>query len=186
MNIKMKRTLLVYLMIAALGLPTATVMAGNGPSTVASDILAGVVPLSGLVVAYLKDDVEGEKQWLRNITVNQVLVSALRLGFNETSLGERPNGGSYGFPSGHVAVVASGATFLGQRYGWQWGAPAYLATAAVAFIRVNEDKHHWRDVIAAGALSYGVALVTVTQDNATSLAPIIGPDFLGLRWQRSY
>jgi len=186
MNIIMKRCLLVYLMIAALGSPTATAVAGNGPGTVATDILAGVVPLSGLVVAYFKDDVEGEKQWLRNITVNQVLTSALRLGFNETSLGERPNGGSYGFPSGHVAVVASGATFLGQRYGWKWGTPAYLAAASVAFIRVNEDKHHWRDVIAAGALSYGVALLTVTPENATCLAPIIGPDFLGLRWQRSF
>lgn len=182
----MTRYLLVCLMIAVLALPVATATAGNGPDILATDILTGVVPLTGLAVSYFTDDTEGRKQWLRNIGVNQVLTSALRLGFNETSLGERPNGGSYGFPSGHVAVVMSGATFLGQRYGWKWGTPAYLAAAYVASVRVDEDKHHWRDVIAAGTLAYGVALLTVTPENATYLAPVIGPDFLGLRWQRSF
>jgi len=186
MSIFMTRYLFLCLMIAALGLPAATATAGNGPDILATDILTAVVPLTGLAVAYFTDDTEGQKQWLRNIGVNQVLTSALRLGFNETSLGERPNGGGWGFPSGHVAAVSAGATFLGQRYGWKWGTPAYLAAASVAYIRVIEDKHHWRDVIAAGALAYGVALLTVTPENATCLAPIIGPDFLGLRWQRSF
>lgn len=186
MSIVMTRYLLVCLMIAALGLPAVPAAAGDGTAILATDIMTAVVPLTGLAVAYFSDDTEGQKQWLRNISVNQILTSALRLGFNETGLGERPNGHSYGFPSGHVAVVASGATFLGQRYGWKWGTPAYLATAYIAYVRVDEDKHHWRDVIAAGALSYGVALLTVTPEHATSLAPVIGPDFLGLRWQRSF
>lgn len=126
------------------------------------------------------------KQWLRNTGVNQVLVSALRLGFNETSLGERPNGHPYGFPSGHQAFITSGAAFLGERYGWKWGTPAYMAAAYVAYVRVDEDHHHWRDIIASSVLAYGVAKLTVTPENATYLAPVIGPDFLGLRWQRSY
>jgi membrane-associated phospholipid phosphatase len=159
---------------------------GNGPDILAADILTGIVPLTGLAVAYFTNDTEGQKQWLRNTGVNQVLTSALRLGFNETSLGERPNGNSYGFPSGHVAFVMSGAAFLGERYGWQWGVPAYMATAYVAYVRVDQDKHHWRDVLASGALGYGVALLTVTPEHATHIAPIIGPDFLGLRWQRSF
>jgi membrane-associated phospholipid phosphatase len=186
MSIFLTRYLLVCLMIAVLCLPTATASAGNGPDILATDILTAVVPLTGLAVAYYTDDIEGEKQWLRNIGVNQVLTSALRLGFNETSLGERPNGGGWGFPSGHVAVAMAGATFLGQRYGWKWGTPAYLAVASIAVVRINEDKHHWRDVIAASTLAYGVALLTVTPENATHLAPVIGPDFLGLRWQRSF
>jgi len=173
-------------MIAVPGLPVSTATAGNGPAIVATDILTAVVPLTGLAVAYFTDDTEGQKQWLRNTGVNQVLTSALRLGFANTSLGARPISGGWAFPSGHVAFVASGATFLGQRYGWKWGAPAYLATAYVAYVRVEEDKHHWRDVIAAGALAYGVALLTVTPENATYLAPVIGPGFLGLRWQRSF
>lgn len=186
MTVFMTRYLLVFLISAALVLPAAAATSNYGPELAATDILTAVVPLTGLAVAYFTDDIEGEKQWLRNTGVNQVLVTALRVGFNETSLGERPNGHSYGFPSGHVAFVMSGATFLGQRYGWQWGIPAFLAASYVAYVRVDQDKHHWRDVIAAGALSYGAALLTVTPEKATYLAPIIGPDFLGLRWQRSF
>ncbi|MEI6824370.1 MAG: phosphatase PAP2 family protein [Desulfuromonadales bacterium] len=180
------KILRAYLVIVVLLLPVTAAMAGNSHEILAADILTGVVPLTGLAVAYFSDDTEGQKQWLRNTGVNQVLTSALRLGFNETSLGERPNGNKYGFPSGHVAFVMSGAAFLGERYGWKWGAPAYMATAYVAYVRVDQDKHHWRDVIAAGALGYGVALLTVTPEHATHLAPVIGPDFLGLRWQRSF
>jgi membrane-associated phospholipid phosphatase len=61
-----------------------------------------------------------------------------------------------------------------------------MAAAYVAYVRVDEDKHHWRDVIASGALGYGVALLTVTPEHATHIAPVIGPGFLGLRWQRSF
>jgi membrane-associated phospholipid phosphatase len=56
----------------------------------------------------------------------------------------------------------------------------------VSYIRVDIDKHHWRDVIVGGALGYGVALLTVTPLNAVHLAPIIGPDWLGIRFQRSF
>lgn len=182
----MTKYLLICAIVAVLGLHAIPASAGNGPEVVATDILTAVVPLTGLAVAYFTDDTEGQKQWLRNTVVNQVLVTSLRVGFNETSLGERPNGHPYGFPSGHQAFITSGAAFLGERYGWKWGTPAYMAAAYVAYVRVDEDKHHWRDVIVASALAYGVALVTVTPENATYLAPVIGPDFLGLRFERSF
>ena len=182
----MTRYLFMWAIVAVLGWSAAPANAGDGPDVVATDILTAVVPLTGLAVAYFTGDVEGQKQWLRNTGVNQVLTTTLRVGFNETSLGERPNGHPYGFPSGHQAFITSGAAFLGERYGWKWGTPAYMAAAYVAYVRVDEDKHHWRDVLASGALAYGVALLTVTPENATCLAPVIGPDFLGLRWQRSF
>lgn len=182
----MTRYLLICAIVAVLALHTAPANAGDGPNVAATDILTAVVPLTGLAVAYFTDDIEGQKQWLRNTGVNQVLITALRVGFNETSLGERPNGHPYGFPSGHQAFITSGAAFLGERYGWKWGTPAYMAAAYVAYVRVDEDKHHWRDVLTSGALAYGIALLTVTPENATYLAPVIGPDFLGLRWERSF
>lgn len=184
----MTRCMLVCLMVTLLGLHATTAMAGGDYSNaeMTTDIFTAVVPLTGLAVAYFKDDTEGQKQWLRNTGVNQVLVTSLRLGFNETSLGERPNGHPYGFPSGHVAFVMSGATFLGERYGWKWGTPAYAAAAYVGYVRVDEDHHYWRDVIASTVLAYGVAKLTVTPGNASYIAPVIGPDFLGLRWKRSF
>jgi len=188
MKILTSKILAVCLMVAVLGSSATLATAGGdyGNDELAGDIITGVVPLTGLAVAYFSDDTEGQKQWLRNTGTNQILTTALRLGFNQTSWGERPNGNQYGFPSGHVAFVMSGATFLHKRYGWKWGVPAYLASAYVAYVRVDNDHHHWRDVIASGTLAYGVAMLTVTPENATFLAPVIGPDFLGLRWQRSF
>jgi membrane-associated phospholipid phosphatase len=182
----MTRYFLVSAILAAFALHATVAAAGSKGDLLATDVLAGVIPLTGLAVAYFSDDIEGEKQWLRNTGVNLVSTSVLRLAFNQTSLGKRPNGGPYGFPSGHEAFLMSGATFLGERYGWKWGAPAYAAAAYVGYVRVNEDKHHVRDVVASAALAYGVALLTVTPENATHLAPIIGPKFLGLRWERSF
>jgi membrane-associated phospholipid phosphatase len=181
----MTRFILAGAFVAALALHTA-IAAGIKGDLLATDVLTGVIPLTGLAVAYYTDDTEGEKQWFRNTGLSLVLTSTLRVAFNQTYLGKRPNGGEYGFPSGHEAFLMSGAAFLGERYGWKWGAPAYAAATYVGYVRVHEDKHHVRDVIASAALSYGVALLTVTPENATHLAPIIGPDFLGVRWERSF
>lgn len=176
----------IAVLIALTGIHCASAVAGNDPDLVAADVLTGVIPLSGLAVAYFSGDIQGEKQWLRNTGVALVVTSTLKLAFNQTSLGKRPDGSPYGFPSGHAAFVMSGAAFLNERYGWKWGLPAIVGAAYVAYVRVDEGKHHWRDVIAGGALSYGVAMLTVTPEHATHLAPVIGPGFLGLRWERSF
>lgn len=159
--------------------------AAESNSELSGDILTGVVPLGALSIAYFKGDTEGEKQWWRNTLASQFLNTVARVAFN-SRYGQRPNGGEYGFPSGHVSFIVSGAAFLQERYGWKYGVPAYLLAGYVASERVRDDKHRWRDVIAAGALSYGVAKLFVTPENATHLAPVIGPDFIGLRWERSF
>ena len=170
---------------AVLGVYSMTASAGSS-DVLAGDIVTVMLPIATFSVAYFKDDTEGEKEWLRDTLISEALNTSLRLAFNHTSLGRRPNGGSYGFPSGHAGFVFSQAAFLEERYGWKYGVPALVLASAVSYIRVREDKHHWRDVIVGGALSYGVALLTVTPEHATHLAPIIGPDFLGLRWERSF
>jgi len=160
--------------------------AARGADNLSGDIITGVVPAAAFALAYFQGDVEGEKQWLRNTLVNQTLTSAARLGFNNTSWGKRPDGGPYGFPSGHVAFLASGASFLQERYGWEYGVPAWMLTGYVAYVRVDNRNHHWRDVVASSLLAYGVGKLFVTPENALNLAPVIGPDFMGLRWERSW
>lgn len=150
------------------------------------DIITALLPVAAFGTAYFKDDIEGEKQWLRATVLNEVLDSSLVILFNQTSLGTRPNGHSYSFPSGHAAFAFAQAGFLQERYGWWYGAPAMALAATVSYIRVDVDKHHWRDVIAGGALGYSVAWLTVTPEKATHLAPIIGPDWIGIRYERSF
>ena len=176
---------LVAVVTITFGLLNVTTVA-RGADDISGHVVMSVIPVTALAIAYFRDDVEGEKQWLRNLLANQLLTSAARLGFNYTSWGKRPNGDGYGFPSGHVAFAASGASFLQERYGWEYGVPAWMLTGYVAWVRVDNGNHHWRDVVASSVLAYGVAKLFVTPENATYLAPVIGPDYLGLRWERSW
>ena len=150
------------------------------------DIVTGVLPLTALAITRYKDDDEGTKQLLRATGASLVVISSLRLAFNQTDWGERPNGSPYGFPSGHVGFLTPTATFLQDRYGWKYGLPAYAATAYVGWVRVDTDHHRWRDVIAAGVVSWGVSRLFVTPHNATHIAPVVGPDWLGMRIERSF
>lgn len=158
----------------------------DDPDKTAGDVLQFAVPVAALSVAWIKGDEEGEKEWLRNTVASFLVTQATKAAFNSTSWGERPNGGRGSFPSGHTAFAASGAAFLTERYGWQYGLGAWAVTGFVAYSRVDEREHRWRDVAAGAALSYGVSKLFVTPENASHLAPIIGPGFIGLRWQRSW
>jgi membrane-associated phospholipid phosphatase len=175
-----------FAILAMFVLHAGTAAADNSKLQTQGDIITALLPLAAFGTAYFKDDSEGEKQWLRATLINEVLNTSLVLVFNQTSLGERPNGDTNSFPSGHAAFTFAQAGFLQERYGWWYGAPALVLAATVSYIRVDVDKHHWRDVIAGGALGYSVAWLTVTPQKATHLAPIIGPSWLGIRYERSF
>ena len=173
-------------MLLLLCLPTASFASSGDLDKTAGDVLQFAVPATAFAVAAFKGDEEGEKEWLRNTTASFLVTQATKLAFNSTSWGERPNGGHNSFPSGHTAFAASGAAFLTERYGWQYGIAAWAVTGFVAYSRVDEREHHWRDVAAGAALSYGISKLFVTPEAASHLAPIIGPKFIGLRWERSW
>ena len=172
-------------LLLGLAFPGA-VFASDSGTLLAGNIVTVLFPIATFGVAYSKHDREGEIEWVRALAVNEVVNTALRVGFDHTSLGRRPDGSRYGFPSGHAGFVFEQAGFVQLRYGWAYGAPAFVFASAVSYIRVREDKHYWRDVIAGGALGYGVALVTVTPYNALHLAPVVGPGWLGIRFQKSF
>jgi membrane-associated phospholipid phosphatase len=182
----MMRNLIPLLLVVFAALHVAPAKAVNSSDVLAGDIVTGILPVVAFGTAWLKDDHEGEVEWMRDTIESEVLVTSLRLAFGNSSIGRRPNGGKYGFPSGHAGFVFSQAGFLQERYGWKYGVPALIAATGVSYIRVREEKHHWRDVIVGGALSYGVSLLTVTPYQATHLAPIVGPDWLGIRFERSF
>jgi membrane-associated phospholipid phosphatase len=163
-----------------------SVTASAAPEELPADILTGLLPLTSYAIAHFNDDDEGERQFLRSTAVSLVVNTSFRVAFNDTSWGERPNGSPYGFPSGHAGFVTSSAAFLQDRYGWKYGLPAYAVVGYVSYVRVDTGHHRWRDVAAGAAVSYGISKLFVTPRNATHIAPVIGPDFLGLRWERSF
>ena len=56
----MTRYPIVWVIVAMLGLYTASPAAAKSDNVVATDILDGVIPLTGLAVAHFKDDTEGQ------------------------------------------------------------------------------------------------------------------------------
>jgi len=59
------------------------------------------------------------------------------------------------FPSGHMALSFSGASFITKRYGLKYGIPALVAAGFVGYTRIEGQKHFADDVV-AGA---GIALI---------------------------
>lgn len=151
------------------------------------DYTQRVLPLAGLAATLVDEDYEGSKQWLRLMTADVAMVYATKRGFNSTKWGERPkNNGNESFVSGHTSYACAGSAFIGKRYGWEYGVPAFALAAGVGASRVNADKHHWRDVIAGCAMSYALAEIFVTKKGMEDVIPVIGPDFLGMRFHWDY
>lgn len=64
----------------------------------------------------------------------------------------RPNGGNQSFPSGHTSISFSAAEFMRERYGWEYGLPAYAVASFVGYSRVESNQHYPRDVVAGAAI----------------------------------
>lgn len=144
------------------------------------DVLAVGLPLFGLGTAYSKDDKEGMKQWAKSTATSIVMTEVLKESFADTDWGTRPNGGKKSFPSGHTASSCSAAAFLSERYGKEYGIPAYSFAALVAYSRVHEHKHYWRDVIAGCSFSTATTLYLTTSYKTVTVQPVIGSEMKGI------
>ncbi len=142
----------------------------------AGDLIQLALPAAGLAAAWWQGDSTGAKQWAYTMAATGLSTQVLKQAFNNTALGERPNGGNQSFPSGHTSSACAGAAFIGRRYGWQYGIPAFVPAAFVAYSRVDEGLHHWRDVVAGCALGATLSYY-LTESKQQSLA--ITPDVLG-------
>jgi membrane-associated phospholipid phosphatase len=145
------------LLLCLLLLTPATLRARESSET-AADILRVLLPASACGLTFLHDDPEGRPQFYKSF-LSTVGVTYL---LKETVDAERPNGGGGSFPSGHASMVFSGAAFMQRRYGWSYGAPAYLLAAFVGWSRVDSDDHRVRDVVAGAAI--GVAFAHLFTD----------------------
>lgn len=68
---------------------------------------------------------------------------------------QRPDKSDFkSFPSDTAALAFAPAQFLWDRYGWEYGVPAYLAAGFVGYSRVDAKKHHWYDVAASAGIAF--------------------------------
>jgi membrane-associated phospholipid phosphatase len=114
----------------------------------AGDVLQYLLPAGAGGLTLGLRDWSGSLQLVESEGLTLATTYALKYGLDT----ERPNGGSYSFPSGHASVSFSAAEFLRKRYGWEAGIPAYAAASFVAYSRVESGQHHDYDVIGGAAI----------------------------------
>lgn len=152
----------------------------------AGDIIQVLNPLIALGATLYFGDYQGSKQYAYDFAATFAATEVLKYAFDGTRWGERPNGGSQSFPSGHTSSACSAAAFVSDRYGWQYSLPLYGSALFTAYSRVDEHYHHWRDVIGGCVLAYGFSkLITMPyqHDRSLSLMPMLDRGRFGLQLQ---
>lgn len=142
----MKIKLLILVVICTL---SSNALAKKRDFTVAGDIGQIAIPAFAGIMTYYKDDKEGSIQLLKLYGATMGVTYALKYAFDS----KRPNGGKRGFPSAHTTSAFAGAAFLGRRYGWEYGVPAYIGASLVAASAVDARKNKVLDVVGSAAIS---------------------------------
>ena len=114
----------------------------------AGDALQFIIPGFAVGLTIYEKDGKGALQLTESMALAMGVTYALKFSVNE----ERPNGGSHSFPSGHTTVSFSATEFVWKRYGWGYGAPAFLLASFVGYSRVDSREHYTRDVLAGAAI----------------------------------
>jgi membrane-associated phospholipid phosphatase len=126
--------------------------ATNSRIGTAGTYVAIALPVVAGGIAVWKDDWTGAKQLTAATVLTVGTVYVLKHFIKE----RRPDYSDYkSFPSDTSALASAPAAFLWQRYGWEYGLPAFAASTFVSYSRVHAKKHHFWDVLASTAISIG-------------------------------
>ncbi len=116
------------------------------------DILQLALPISAAAMTLIKKDYKGTKKLAFSYGTTLAVTYSLKY----LTKKERPEGRNNfdSFPSGHTSSAFSGASFIQRRYGWKYGAPAYVLATLVAVSRTEapDGYHDGWDVLAGAAV----------------------------------
>jgi membrane-associated phospholipid phosphatase len=156
----MRRVYVAYAFAVLLCAPTpAGAAAKNSTIESAGTYVAVALPLAAGGITLWKDDWQGTAQ----LALSTVLTVGTAYGLKHIVRECRPFAHPCShdstdwdsFPSDTSAMAFAPAQFLWQRYGWEYGLPAYAAAAFVGYSRVDTKRHHWWDVATSAAISLG-------------------------------
>lgn len=137
-----------FLLVCALAAAPQAVMAGTLES--AGTDAAVALPLLAGGFALAKNDWTGVAQ----LTVDTVGTIGTAYVLKQLIREQRPDKSDFeSFPSDTAALAFAPAQFLWDRYGWEYGVPAYVVAGFVGYSRVDAKKHHWYDVAASAGIA---------------------------------
>ena len=145
---------------------------------------------TGIVLPLLLDGKNGKNQSLR--VVDSLGTSLLVCeGLKAITDVQRPDSDERdSFPSCHATLAFTVATMQSEfqpKYTLLW----YAGASAIAYSRVNLNRHRLTEVLAGAAIGYGIAKLELNQPNGLILFPIIGSDneggtIVGLQMSKSF
>lgn len=171
----MRRTVLTLLVLSC-----SNAFADSGENAeLAGNIVLALLPTAALGKAAYEKDMEGGWQYAESIVTATAVTQILKYSIDA----ERPNGAdNHSFPSGHTSAAFSTASFIQMRYGWAYGAPAYLAASFVGWSRVYSDNHYTRDVLAGAAIGVVSSYIfTDAYTKGVAVTPIAENGIYGLK-----
>lgn len=147
------KTIAGFCCALALAVAPVSVQAGDALTT-AGDVLQYALPVAAAVCAGYQHRLAS---YATGFVAMTATVQGLKYGLGDAPINERPNGGSHGFPSGHTAAAASGATDLSmnctQNNPWViLGTGA--ATVLVGESRIEANEHDLLQVLAGAAIGF--------------------------------
>ena len=152
MTLKAFSTCVIAGLLGAAMPAQAAPVAKNSTIQTTGSYVAIALPVVAGGIAVWKDDWTGVKQ----LTAVTVLTVGTAFVLKHVIKEQRPDHSDFrSFPSDTAALAFAPAGFLWDRYGWQYGLPAYAAAEYSGYSRVYAKKHHFWDVLASGAISLG-------------------------------
>ena len=122
--------------------------------------VAVALPLVAAGISLYQDDRVG----LAQLTVDSIATVGTAYALKHFVREKRPNGTDFkSFPSDTSALAFAPAQYLWDRYGWEYGVPAYAAAIYTGYSRVEAKEHHWYDVAASAGLAFGFSKLFTTR-----------------------
>ncbi len=160
---------------------TVPARAAGGIET-AGDIIAVALPVGAAALTIVNHDQDG----FIELAESGLLTLGITYGLKYTVSATRPNGFEHSFPSAHTSVSFASAEFIRERYGWNYGIPAYLAASFVGYSRVESNAHYTRDVIAGAVIGIGSSWLFTTPNKAWNARPVVGNSYYGISLSRNW
>jgi len=116
------------------------------------DVVQLALPIAAGIMTLAKKDYQGTKKLAFSYGTTLAITYSLKYLTHKKRPEGRPSYDS--FPSGHTASAFSGASFIQRRYGWKYGAYAYILAGLVAVSRTEapDGFHDGWDVLGGAAI----------------------------------
>jgi membrane-associated phospholipid phosphatase len=163
----MRRAVLAVLVSLA-GLQPAC---AGGTESTGTAIAVALPLLAGGYTVYKRD-------WtgLAQLSVDTITTVGTAYAIKQFVREQRPDKSDWkSFPSDTSALAFAPAQFLWDRYGWEYGVPAYAVAGYVGWTRIDARKHRWHDVAASAGLAFVASKIFTTRYRAKELRYGVAP-----------